>query len=604
MNSLLHDFFAQVPWLKPALIWCVALLIILTLLAGPAYFLLPFVTRIRAELRAYLENLRARQSDARATREAACQRLAADCQRQRSLRQLAVRGAFLQSALNATLKSLNKLAKALRKATRKFGGLTRAVTRLRHRLREPSSPAFPEMPAAEGLRDEVAAARSARDKVVICSLLLVALAPFNTGMLSRIFQDVFAVSLVVLHIPLYITFALVITVVEAGTGFVYSMYANGHGRRWPAWVAVGALLVLASAEGFFFSLVAPEAEQLIELLQIKRRTLFFLYGSVPPAILFLLGLTWHDAWDAARRGSTVASMKRMLHKLRNDQEAYSDSIRSTGEGYRSATARAQEAGRALAGDDAAAETITSVVQQLHDQIEQMRTQPPQWARAEEQELSVGDVHHLADQAGVWIIFALLAAGCLICIAYETVWSLVAGLPPWDYLAVGAGLAVWFAGAGLLFGSNQVIVGRAGSEDVAISAPLWSRTLSYVMIALGSAFHLYGLLQLALPGYQVVLWLGSLLLGLFLFAAACHLGPLLTVARVLLRRAGNVAAAAAERLYLLTATFVAAVVTAVEYVFALLAAPIYALRKQPIPLVGAVRTAGSSEGPAARAAGEQ
>lgn len=580
MRSILQSFFNEVPWLKPVLLWCLALLV----LALPAYLVMPYARRLRDELREYLERVRRRNAEARDTREASIRRLAEDCQRQLSLRQMADRHSLLQDMLRPLLKSLGRLEKTLKTSLRKFGGLQRAMPRLVDRLKAPSSQEFKELPSADGLHTEVRALRSARDKLAISSLFLIAATVVNTGMLSQILRDLGwgSGSFPVLDIPNHVIFALILTIIEAGIG-----YLHGAGG-WKSLLAISVFLILACVEGFFYSLVAPKGEEIIPLLQMRRGTLFFLYGLVPVTVLFAFGSAWHDAWDDARGGNTLTKLKRVLDKLRNGQAAHTGALEQTSVQVAKTRARAEECERLLASDNDKAETVNSAAERVRNQIEVMRDHPPSWACAGETDLSVADVYQLANLAAVWLFLALLATFGLIYTGWELLWYLAGGLPLALYLALGAIQVVIFLGSGLLFRVGEIVVGKAGSRTIAVWAPIQNRTLQFVWVALVAGVYFYIALRPDVARYQSVFWLFNLLLGLLLGAAAYHLANLLVVAHLLLLRIWNLASSSAERTSFLVVRFFGILFTLVEHALAFLASPVFALTRQSIPLAAPVQ----------------
>ena len=161
----------------------------------------------------------------------------------------------------------------------------------------------------------------------------------------------------------------------------------------------------------------------------------------------------------------------------------------------------------------------------------------------------------------------------------------------------------FFGSGLLFRSGEVVVRGSGPERTFVSAPIWSRALGCLLVAVVTGIYLLVTLRGDMARYQRVLWLFNLLVGLFLAAAGYHLSPLLSVVRLWVRRMWNLAAVAAESLYVLALRLVGGVFTVLEYASFLLATPIFALRRQPIPAgASAGPVVGSAVGPLTRGPG--
>jgi hypothetical protein len=59
MSDLIHDIFAQVPWLKTFLVWALAVGVVVLVLALPAYYLLlPVTQRLRVAISRHLVSRR------------------------------------------------------------------------------------------------------------------------------------------------------------------------------------------------------------------------------------------------------------------------------------------------------------------------------------------------------------------------------------------------------------------------------------------------------------------------------------------------------------------------------------------------------------------
>jgi len=587
MQSLLQGFFDEVPWLKPVLAWCLAALLVFLLLTGPAYLLFPFVRRLREELRAYREGLRNRHSEARATREASCQKLAEDCQKLHSLRQLTIRNSLLQEMLKPLLRSFKRLDRTLSRLVRRFGGIGKALPRLEGLLKEPSVPAFADLPSAENLLEEVRELRIARGTIAVACLFLAILIPLNTAMLSQILRDLgfIPVSLMVLGVPLYVIVAVGLTVFEASVGAIHVfLRPESEDRFHLATIASLCLfLIVAFMEGQFYSQVAPQRDLIVEFpIAMKQGTQYFLWGFGIIGGLSLMGLMWFYALRALLRGNALTELKRSLHRLRNEQNTHLGAVGQAAGEIGKAKAGAEEAGRLVASDNDKAEAVRSTVEQLSKQIEVMREQPPDWALAGEKELGAADVQSLADQAGFWATLALVAVAVLIYNGYETIWYVLGGLSPALYLVLGCAQGLVFFVAGSLFRAGELVIGRTGSRETLVWAPIQNRALGCVVVALLVGAYVYAALRLGGLPHQTVLWAVNLVVGLSLAVAAYYLIPLLTVVRVWLRRAWNLVAAAAEWLWLLFVRLFGTLFMVIEQVLAFLASPIFALRRQPIP----------------------
>src|SRR5712691_5381478 len=128
----MHLLFEQAQGLKAIAVWCFWLLVILVLLALPAYFmLLPVVERIRKEMTEYLARLKIRHMETRTGREQCLEKLANDFRNDLCLRLLndAIRGLF-HSALQQLRKNLTQLRHKLDKNTQALAKLKGPISNL------------------------------------------------------------------------------------------------------------------------------------------------------------------------------------------------------------------------------------------------------------------------------------------------------------------------------------------------------------------------------------------------------------------------------------------------------------------------------------------
>ncbi len=591
MDSFGRFLFGQVPWLQPVIAWSVALLVVILILIIPSYLLfLPSVQHIRRELGSYIARLSGRLAAARDTRQWRLDTLADEMKGQSVLRRLngANRGT-VGSIVGECLKALRKTSNALEATMKRLSAATQKLTKLIGELSLITSgvAAIPELPAAAELHGDVGRVRAARARLTIGSVLLVGLIFVNTGMLSQIIRDLgfIPATLQFFRLPLYVVFALFLTLLEAGLGFLHASTKPGPDepdklRLWP-YIAILLALMIATVEGFFYSQVAPSRDALVEIpllgYQMKQANLFFLWGFALVMVLFGLGSTWYDALESVRRGHALGEVRRVMRAIKKEQKASGDRLEQMDAVFVKARALAEEAQNLLAADVEKAGDVRGQVTRLAEIVEGLRRDPPAWAQTTEHELSRADVHHLAGQAGLWLCLVLAGATVLMFTTHDALVFLLGGLPSALAWSIAAAHAIVFFGVGFLYrGGETVVRGEAGEREF-VSAPILTRALSLTLLGLVAVAYIAVLVFVTLPQYERALWVFNLLLGAFLAAAAYQLAPLLNVLRLWLRRVANMVATVVEFLYSALARTLAVIASVLEQIFYFLSAPIFALR---------------------------
>ena len=130
-------------------------------------------------------------------------------------------------------------------------------------------------------------------------------------------------------IPLYLVFAFMLTLVEAGLGYVHTAGrpTPDEASRFALWPPIASCfaVVMACVEGFFYSQVAPSKNSLVDLpigQQIKQGTLFFLWGATLVLVLFGLGAIWSASLERiARSADHLPALVRRLSRYREKFDA-------------------------------------------------------------------------------------------------------------------------------------------------------------------------------------------------------------------------------------------------------------------------------------------
>src|SRR5260370_12841144 len=197
-----------------------------------------------------------------------------------------------------------------------------------------AAPAFPNIPASDQLSVQHGSLRTAKVRLFVSSVILFALISVNTGMLGQILRDLGFIphDLVYFGVPLYLVFAFILTLAEAGLGYVHTTGRPSPDEPsrvavWPA-IAVCFAVVIACVEGFFYSQVAPSRASLVDLpigFQIKQGTLFFLWGATLVLVLFALGTIWSTSLERITRSADhFPDLVRRLSRYREKFSAAGD----------------------------------------------------------------------------------------------------------------------------------------------------------------------------------------------------------------------------------------------------------------------------------------
>jgi len=165
--------------------------------------------------------------------------------------------------------------------------------------------------------------------LIFSSVVLIASIAVNIAMLSQILRDLELIpeELHFASLPLTSVFAALLTVVEAGIGFLHSA-AREHAAKSDRSLSVGVIATFAAAatiafvEGFFYSRIGsiPGDKKLIFDVpflgtQTTWESVFFLWGFVLVMTLFAFGLLFHRATATIVRFGTARRLAANLKRL-------------------------------------------------------------------------------------------------------------------------------------------------------------------------------------------------------------------------------------------------------------------------------------------------
>src|SRR6266851_3808149 len=411
MESFSSFVSQHVPWLWGLLAWSLTLLLLLAVAAIPAYFIFyPIATNIRRGIGSYLSRIFSQHATAREMRRQSLDALVEDFRSNSGITLLSERSTRLEAALA----SFSEVAKAIKHQFDRLLDVPRAFERIGKGLTDAASksaPVFPNAPTAEQLSAQHGSLRTAKARLVVSSVILIALISVNTGMLGQILRELGFIphDLVYVGIPRYLVFSFILTLVETGLGFVHtaSQPSPDEPRRVAVWpvIAVGLALVIASVEGFFYSQVAPSKESLVDLpigFQLKQGTLFFLWGAALVLVLFGLGMIWYVSLERLTRSAD--HFPALVRKLSQHQEKFAIACESAALAADHLKEEAETARQSLQAATQEATSVVASVAELKDAVsgnlpEAIKPRP----------LTTAEAYQYIHLSGAWLLLTILLA---------------------------------------------------------------------------------------------------------------------------------------------------------------------------------------------------
>lgn len=276
------------------------------------------------------------------------------------------------------------------------------------------------------------------------------------------------------EIRLYQVLAALLTLVEAGVGFLYGRLGRESDgapeRTYLARVIVVCFSVaLAFIEGLFYSRVGSESQRfLIPFVDVSftMQQAFFLWGFVLPLMLFGLGHQWYRSIEQLAGGHIGTRLRRELKNAGDLSERLSRGLLSV---ETQLTRVREESTEAQAGSplysEAQAARLTETLKTSIAQVDAMRTSTPAWAANVVEPVPEAEQRQQAFRAGA--LFVVASSACVV-----SVWLQVRILPGLygvvgPELAFGLGVAncAVLLGAGLLLRSRATIVDEEGAFRV-------------------------------------------------------------------------------------------------------------------------------------------
>jgi len=587
MESFSGFVSQHIPWFWGAMAWSLAIVGLIVIAAIPAYFLVyPIITNVRRGVTSYLSRLVSRQSAARERRRRLVEGLIEDFKENSGITYVSER----LTRVEAALRSFAEITRTLKPQLARVSDLERAFERVSNNLTESllkAAPAFPNLPAADQLPAQHGSLRTAKARLFVSSLILIALISVNTGMLGQILRDLGFIphDLSYFGIPLYLVFAFMLTLVEAGLGYVHTAGrpTPDEASRFALWPIIASLfaVVMACVEGFFYSQVAPSKNSLVDLpigSQIKQGTLFFLWGATLVLVLFGLGAIWSSSLERiARAADHLPAFVRRLSRYREKFDAACD---GAGRG----AGRLRDEVETIRHDlQSATQETTSLVASVAELREGVTSANPMDAVAPRQ-LTTAEAHHFASLAGMWFNLTLLS------LFLVTLSGLYAFFPYIGFraaLLVSVGLAACFLILGMLLPRGELLLDGTRNRRLIVSGSLWrgktAVTLSVIVLA-GFGILLW---RIGVSRYQAAFCILVLVLCGSLSASASQASATGKGLRIWVRLCVGVLFTVVEEVLRLIVRMFLAVIFCLEVVALALAAPAFRLRGRDVPSLHAV-----------------
>ena len=587
MESFSGFVSQHIPWFWGAMAWSLAIVGLIVIAAIPAYFLVyPIITNVRRGVTSYLSRLVSRQSAARERRRRLVEGLIEDFKENSGITYVSER----LTRVEAALRSFAEITRTLKPQLARVSDLERAFERVSNNLTESllkAAPAFPNLPAADQLPAQHGSLRTAKARLFVSSLILIALISVNTGMLGQILRDLGFIphDLSYFGIPLFLVFAFMLTLVEAGLGYVHTAGrpTPDEASRFALWPIIASLfaVVMACVEGFFYSQVAPSKNSLVDLpigSQIKQGTLFFLWGATLVLVLFGLGAIWSSSLERiARAADHLPAFVRRLSRYREKFDAACD---GAGRG----AGRLRDEVETIRHDlQSATQETTSLVASVAELREGVTSANPMDAVAPRQ-LTTAEAHHFASLAGMWFNLTLLS------LFLVTLSGLYAFFPYIGFraaLLVSVGLAACFLILGMLLPRGELLLDGTRNRRLIVSGSLWrgktAVTLSVIVLA-GFGILLW---RIGVSRYQAAFCILVLVLCGSLSASASQASATGKGLRIWVRLCVGVLFTVVEEVLRLIVRMFLAVIFCLEVVALALAAPAFRLRGRDVPSLHAV-----------------
>jgi len=367
-------------------------------------------------------------------------------------------------------------------------------------------------------------------------LLLTACVIVNTGMLSQILR---ALGIIpsdqrVFGIQLFILLAALITIIEAGIGFVHVILTPESEPTQPARSNLGALSMLliafgiAFVEGFFYSRIGDKTPSVpFAAIQMTYEQVFFLWGALLVLGLFSCGHVFFAGLVTIAKGDGISALRLWLVRLRQLSTSaaidYEKATRKLHDLQQQCVAVNREFDATLA-----APGLETAVNQIAQRLDAAGAEIAGTIAERRDAVSRTEMNQLLVRGRFWIAITCLDAVAVIALTARALWPMTRAFGWAGPTGAGAALAAAMCGVGFALAPGDFVVEQSGRflkplsvRDLKSSRVL--ATIVSVMVVLGYATIFW---MARHSTSAIVAWALSLVFGAALLVAAHHMAPLL------------------------------------------------------------------------------
>lgn len=547
MADLPRALFEALPWVKPLLLWLLALLILLAawfVLALPAYLLDPLLKQVRQQLTSFAQRIATRYVAIWQNCGSTVATRLSPFYQAHSFRHVRDKNRLLwEETVRTVVRSAQELAETirssggqLREATNRLGESTARLKSIDVRF-----PPLPALPDATALLDDTKRVRHEWVNLISGGIITAAIVVVNTGMLSQILKDVLDVGAIKVlgELRLYHLFAALLTLIEAGAGvlFGYSIQEESElSQRIGIWAVVATLFALGLAliEGIFYSRVGP-AQEVFTLpgldIKFNMQQAFFLWGFILPLMLFGLGHACYRALVRIWKGRALKQLASDLKASENLALTLRKAVPQIETSLNEVRESADRAEEVLPHYSKSREDeMVATVQKLKSELEALARVSPEWATKIIEPLTAPEIGQQALRVGVWLVLTIISSVLFV-------W-LQATLVPEMYPRISRTLALLLAmpecavllSLGLILRPSGMIVDETGELRIVEAAGLTiGRGVAAVALTFILGFSVWVLIDTAIPQGYGLAWALALGISIGLVALGRELPSMLGLA---------------------------------------------------------------------------
>lgn len=582
MQSLKLFLFQHGPWAIVSL--CGAAIAIIVLVAIVAYFVFyPLFRSVHEAISAYLAGLKQCHATAKQNRTASFDAMIDEFRTDASIKVARQSDTRIESAyhhFSQVAREFDASSRPLVSSPEKLQRISAPLLELSARINS----AFPAVPTADQLSAQHATLRTAWLRLIVTGAILLAIMGVNTAMLGQILRDLGFIphDLIYFGVPLYIILAFILTLAEAGLGYIHTVTRPESERVavWPI-LAIASAGVIASVEGVFYSQVAPDRQGFFLLpggYQVHQTSLFFFWGATLVVVLFALGMVWSTSLE--RIAQSAAYFPSVVKQLTRDRERFAN-----------ACERAERASANLHSTiDEIRGTLNIAAERavdLNKEIGEARLLAPRAdIPLQHEEITRVDALHLMHLSGFWLSAAfatVFVASVLSCFDLRTSFFYLSGT-----IAIFGGVAIvaGFVVLGALLPRGDVFLQGANPHRVVVYGSASRDKLAVGLAVILSVLFAAILWRTRGSMMSTTLWLILYAIGVSCAATTSQSASTSKGLRLWFRNCTNGSRTAAEVLWRSIVRGILAVDLVFEAIALALASPIFLLRGRAVPSFGA------------------